>query len=237
MKRDIIATIVTENEVTEKKYTVEDDSKILSAFIIDSVHADYGHDVDHKNIDSDYMDPLLMFPDYYSDSFQLTWNEKYPFIIKNNKVEWRVPFSEVTIKDFVLTHDLDAEDPIKVNVGGGIGGRGDEFFHFCDWIPVLIPCFETFKDSLSFISSVISIVKCFKSRDDSMISSKEVRAFARGKERWSEEDFEDITGIQTQTYAKQHEYDRLHNIETVVKNKMDVAISKMDTALSAYENQ
>ena len=49
--------------------------------------------------------------------------------------------------------------------------------------------------------------------------------------------FEDITGIQTQTYAKQHEYDRLHNIETVVKNKMDVAISKMDTALSAYENQ
>ncbi len=48
--------------------------------------------------------------------------------------------------------------------------------------------------------------------------------------------FEDINGIQSKTYEKQHEYDKLHNIETVVKNKMDAAVSRMDAALSLYEN-
>lgn len=195
MSRDIIATIVTEKGVTEKKYTAEDDGKILSSFIIDSVHSDCGHDVDVKFIDSDYSEPLLMFPDYYSDSHRLTWSEKYPYIIRDNKVEWRVPFGEVTIEDFVSTHNLDKDDPIKVNVGGGIGGFGDEWFQLCDWLTVMAPYFDAFKDNIQFIAAVIAIIQCFRDRDGSVMSPKEVRAFVRSKGRWSEDEFEEISGM------------------------------------------
>ncbi len=46
--------------------------------------------------------------------------------------------------------------------------------------------------------------------------------------------FDDITTIQSRVHEKQKDYDRLHDIETIVKTKMDEAIFKMDTALNSF---
>ncbi len=48
--------------------------------------------------------------------------------------------------------------------------------------------------------------------------------------------FEDITNIQSKLMEKESDYRRLHNLEVIVRDKMDTAIEKMDKALSQYES-
>lgn len=111
MSKVITATIVT-NAVTEKNYCLEDRSVNLAAFIYDCVRKDYGHDIDVKGIDTNNRNPIMMFPDYYDDPQLRTWSEVYPYIVRNNRVEWNVPFDEVTVEDFITTHKIKEKDPI-----------------------------------------------------------------------------------------------------------------------------
>lgn len=194
MSKTIIATIVADT-VTEKKYYLEDESVNLATFIYDCVHKDYGHELDVKGIDSNDNKPLMMFPDYYSDPQLRTWSDVYPYIIRNNIVEWNVPFDEVTVEDFVTTHRIKENDPIKVNIGGGIGGFGGDIFQFADWLSVIAPVYIALRDNIGMISSTLTIAQTFKGRNGLGVSPKEAREFFRSRKQWKEQELTDEVGL------------------------------------------
>lgn len=194
MSKVITATIVT-NAVIEKNYCLEDESVNLAAFIYDCVHKDYGHEIDIKGIDSSNGNPRMMFPDYYDDPQLRTWSEVYPYIIRNNKVEWDVPFDEVTVEDFITTHKIKENDPIRVNIGGGIGGLGGDFFQFVDWLSVIVPAFDALKDNLDLIAATLTITQAFKGRNGLVVNPREARDYFRSREQWKEQELIDEAGL------------------------------------------
>ena len=194
MSRLITATIVT-NEVTEKNYYLEDESVNLAAFIYDCVRKDYGHDIDVIGIDSNNGKPRMLFPDYYDDPQLRTWSEIYPYIIRNNKVEWNVPFDEVTVEDFIATHKIKENDPIRVNIGGGIGGLGGDYFQFVDWLSVIAPAFDALKDNMNIIAATLTITQAFKGRNGLWVNPREARDYFRSRKQWKEQELIDETGL------------------------------------------
>ena len=223
MSRVIITTIVT-NTITEKEYYLEDDSVNLAAFIYDCVHKDYGHKLDVKGVDSNNRKPLIMFPDYYSDPQLRTWSEAYPYIIRNNKVEWIVPFEEVSVEDFVTTHRIKEKDPIRVNVGGGIGGLGGDIFQFTDWLSVIAPTWDALKDNIEIIAATLTIVQAFKGRNGLGVNPKEARDFFRSREHWKEQDLIDEAGVRNN-----YEISGIMDYSEFKKNKDDTYIRQKCT--------
>ncbi len=198
MSREIIATIVTD-KVVEKTYAVENENVVLATFIRDCIHRDYGKRADIKGVDYEDSELPIMFPDYYCDWQHITWGNMYPFILKSNKVEWIVPFDEVTVEEFARTHDIAKNKPIKVNVGGGIGGLGGDFFPFAEWLSALLPYLDVLKDGIGQFASIITIMQAFKGRDGTFIDPREAREFFRSRKQWTREELESVTGVEDAT--------------------------------------
>ena len=76
---------------------------------------------------ADGMTPSIIFEKYYEYfSFHLMHNDGVlPYVYSNGSLEWNVPYSQVCIKDFLVTHNIDQDEGIYIKSGtplaGGIG--------------------------------------------------------------------------------------------------------------------
>jgi hypothetical protein len=73
------------------------------------------------------MTPSIIFEKYYTYfTFHLMHNESVlPYVYSNDILEWNVPYSQVCLRDFLLTHNINKGEGIYVESGlplaGGIG--------------------------------------------------------------------------------------------------------------------
>ena len=72
-------------------------------------------------------DHFLSFNNYYSNANKLLYDRVFPYIIRNGELIWNVPFSTVTVDEFLLTHSISDDGEIVVEVDQ-YGGGGDLLF-------------------------------------------------------------------------------------------------------------
>lgn len=79
----------------------------------------------------DFLHPLGMvtvFDKYYIDDCGLMLNDIFPYIIRQGIIYWNVPYSEVTVKEFLDTHPQCLNEGIEIKTGlPAAGGPGHIF--------------------------------------------------------------------------------------------------------------
>jgi hypothetical protein len=66
---------------------------------------------------------VITFDSYYTDCF-LTFIDirKFPYIIRNGEFEWLIPFEDVTVAEFLHTHNIQPNDGIDIESGLPMAG-------------------------------------------------------------------------------------------------------------------
>ena len=111
--------------------TVRVASAMESEYIITQIEV---VSLDEKLIDvcrrANGTNPVILFNSYYTNSFLLYINGVgiFPYILRNGEFEWLVPFTDVTITEFLHTHNIQLNDGINIENGipetGGLGFIG-----------------------------------------------------------------------------------------------------------------
>lgn len=74
------------------------------------------------------------FERYYGKSDLMSLGRMFPYILRDNRYIWNVLYSEVTVKEFLDTHELNEQDMIQVEVDN-VGSAGEEFLHLIqEWV-------------------------------------------------------------------------------------------------------
>jgi len=98
-------------------------------------------------------DCRISFRKYYGNTDLMNFENMFPYIIADGEVQWYVPFSDVTIKDFRITHNLDSDETIFAEIDD-YGGGGDEVSELISWIA---SNWDVINSGLGTASSVITI--------------------------------------------------------------------------------
>lgn len=116
----------------------------------------------------DEIGPNITFNSYYISDFELFLNEnKFPYILRDNYIEWNVDLNTVTLLDFMRTHNIAFKDGITIETGYPMaGGRGDIFDVIEIWTnawPIIKNFAPLVIGGVGFLSSSISLVQWIKS--------------------------------------------------------------------------
>ena len=98
-------------------------------------------------------DCCISFRKYYGNTDLMNFENMFPYIIIDGEVHWCVPFSDVTIKDFRVTHNLDSDETIFAEIDD-YGGGGDEVSELISWIA---SNWDVINSGLGTASSVLTI--------------------------------------------------------------------------------
>lgn len=143
---------------------------------------------------------FLSFDKYYGKTTLHTTNNMYPYIHYEDGMKWNVPYSEVTIKDFLNTFPEAKEQGIEVyanNVGGA-----EEIFDFImqQWNSFFLIAHSAFQsvesvgviDALDMIGRASIILNGYRWLKKSFSPKKEkkptvhfMRQYIKSRERWN----------------------------------------------------
>lgn len=125
----------------------------------------------------------ISFDAYYGESFDMAIRERFPYIECDGRIIWNVPYSEVTVAEFLDTHGIE-HNRIYVDVDN-VGGALDEFARtlYQGWL-----CLKPVMDVLGYISTVVWIVSCvrkgFGKAKEEKPSVSELKEFIMQKDKW-----------------------------------------------------
>lgn len=69
---------------------------------------------------------VFTFDRYYGSSEMMTLGKRFPYIVRDGRVLWNVPYDEVTVREFYDTHGLDRSDKVTLEIDN-IGSAGELF--------------------------------------------------------------------------------------------------------------
>lgn len=95
----------------------------------------------------------ISFQRYYDNIILMSFGRMFPYIISDETIQWRVPFSDVTIADFRRTHNLAPDDVIHAETYN-YGGDGYEASELISWI---VRNWDAINNVLGPVSSLITI--------------------------------------------------------------------------------
>lgn len=128
----------------------------------------------------------ISFDKYYEDSPLMLWSKCFPYIKKNGVFKWSIPYSEVTISDFLETQNLKIYDRIKVHIDN-FGGSGDGLstIMILSWLLMLMNGFNSTVDFATNSKRLFgTITSSFKSRQK-LVSLHNVKEAVRKNNKWS----------------------------------------------------
>lgn len=108
-------------------YTME--LKIVQKHVIEEKIETYNKTLEDIDILlMDFIHPMGMvsvFDKYYIDDCGLMLNDIFPYVIRRGSIYWNVPYSEVTVREFLDTHPQCLNEGIEIVIGlPAAGGPG-----------------------------------------------------------------------------------------------------------------
>lgn len=137
----------------------------------------------------------ISFDRYYENAPIMLWGNCFPYIEKNGNFKWYVPYSEVTISDFLETHKLSINDKIRVHIDY-YGGSGDglSIIIILPWLLMLMSEFNNIVDFFTNVKELFKkIASIFKSKKE-LVSLQDVKGAIRKTNEWSSGDLEKALG-------------------------------------------
>jgi hypothetical protein len=121
-------------------------------------------------------------------------NEPLPFIIKDNKYEWHVPVNDVTISDFMITHEIEDGGVLTINeVGIGAGDPHFYIYELVSWVLALWPIVSTATTLPIIVKGVTSIYRKLIGKDKKPVLPYELLELLNSREEWTMAEIKRIT--------------------------------------------
>lgn len=132
-------------------------------------------------------DCCIAFQKYYGNTDLMNFECLFPYIISDGIIQWYVPFSEVTIRDFRITHNLGPDDTIYAEIDN-YGGGGDEVSELISWIAsnwdVIASGLGTVSSSITIVGFIHKIYKYFANNKNRLPYFRDVQEVVEKQDTW-----------------------------------------------------
>lgn len=148
-----------------------------------------------------------VFSNYYDNEALMVFERCFPFILTEKGYEWVVPFEEVTIRDFIRTHNLKEDKPvIQANVGCYGGDFDDCITEIVDWIifgwPMVINGIITIGGLFAFGDYIGKIVKYFTNKYNKRPIPSDVADMIKSKRSWNIDELQSVLDIDDKDFVE-----------------------------------
>lgn len=148
---------------------------------------------------------LISFGKYYENGMLMNFDRKFPYILRNGKYEWCVPYDEVTIKEFIETNDICNENEIIIYVDVNcFGGGGDLTSQLIDWIQYFWPLVEErvvdIEEFFKYGKYFITIIKYFSNRNKDIAFPVDVAEVINKRKSWSLDELGSVLGTDDEEF-------------------------------------
>jgi len=176
----------------------------------------------------------IAFLKYYDNASMMFLGGCFPYIIKDGRYEWHVPYSEVSIKDFIRTNNIKDSDTIYVD-NYSYGGDELGLLDFIDWVLTYYQLQQigrkAFDDESSLIDFFKSVKAHFSDRERNLINPDDVKEAIRRKKCWTIPEAKEATGIEKDCFMEQVlEAASFEKMEDVYYRKKQTITKRLDKA-------
>ena len=134
-------------------------------------------------------DCWISFRRYYDNSTLMEYERTFPYIIKDEVIQWDVPFSDVTIRDFRNTHNIDPDEVIYAEAGDYYGG-GEEISELISWITSnwasINSGFGTVSSSITIVTFIHKVYKYFANIKNRLPHFDDVQTVVERNDNWDQ---------------------------------------------------
>ena len=191
----VITLIIKQSVLDKNGENIEDEIMVEKEIIIDSLDDNLVRHI--KKIMP--KDSLISFGKYYTNYGLMAYDQCFPYIRKNGKIEWKVPYDDVSINEFIETNDLSIEDPILVVVEPNIGGADTDYAELIDWVriatPILLNRMGNAADVITLSQFVLKLKKHFANKKGEIPETDDVRDAIYKKEVRTINDLKNWLGV------------------------------------------
>lgn len=132
-------------------------------------------------------DSRISFGEYYANTNLMNYDCLFPYIISDGVIEWYVPFSNVSIKDFRITHNISDDEVIHIEIDN-FGGSGDEAGEIISWIAnnwdVLSMGFSDVSSGIAIVKFVAKVYKFFANKKGRVPEFNDVKEPIKRQDHW-----------------------------------------------------
>ena len=175
---------------------------------------------------------VITFNRYYENSAIMFEGNMFPYILREGKYIWNVRYDEVSVDEFLNTHQLSRDEEIIIEIDN-VGGAGELFQSlYQEWISIL----PILKDTLEWVGSVWTVYeivrhvrKSFGKKKKDKPKALEFYKFIVKRNRWNLQDlikqldadeelvkiflmaagYEEVRGIFTKNESKNRDFEQL----------------------------
>jgi len=144
-------------------------------------------------------DYIITFDHYYSNNCLMSEERCVPYLQISGKFEWNVPYEAISVKDFIISNEIDVNKPIVVNVDSGWGGNDIDFPEILEWLIFALPAIkeglETTASLFTFIDYFNKIYKHFEGKNKKLASPDDVCEAIRKRETWTIDELKGLIGV------------------------------------------
>lgn len=143
----------------------------------------------------------LSFESYYQDTSLMNFSGCFPYIIHNDRYLWNVPYEEVTISDFIKTHNIDPnKGEITVYVNDFGGGDAILITSALEWLmllgPGIIKTLIAFGGVAAGIDYICKLLKCITDRISKIPSVDNFAEALNKRKTWKAKKVGKMLGIE-----------------------------------------
>ena len=128
------------------------------------------------------------FDRYYGKSDLMTLGRMFPYILRDDAFVWNVPYSEVTVEEFLDTHGLTEQDMIQVEVDN-VGSASELLMRlYQEWVSfsqIAVQAIDWIGRGLTVYSIVKWVWTSFGKRKEEKPQVKEFYDFLLRRKRWN----------------------------------------------------
>ena len=141
------------------------------------------------------------FDRYYPMYFtEIPFEGCFPFILKNGKYEWHVPTQEVSVRDFMNTHNISDGETITLYEGGIGGGLLETYISvIVDWIPILLNDAGMAFTATQIYKMIMPIYHKLIGKNNKVASPYEFLEMLRSSDTWTMKELQARTTLDENT--------------------------------------
>ena len=159
----------------------------LETHLIKSVEVEYNPETKLVELCKEYQEGCryLTFSRYYSQSQRdmMTFGRVFPYIWKEDSIEWNAPYAEVTVEDFIRTHAIENHE-IHVEINGVAGWSSNLFSMAAQSWLVIKPILEIFGYGLTVREIILWVFRVFGKKKERIPGVESFRSFILTRDCW-----------------------------------------------------
>lgn len=137
----------------------------------------------------------ITFNRYYGKSPVMDMTRSFPYILRNDVYIWNVPYSDVSVAEFLATHALSPDEIIEIDAGN-VGSAGELFdWAYQAWVS-LKPVFDVVGDVLTAYEIVKIIKKAYGTVKNHVPRVGDFYQLLRSRDVWNMDELVKHTGLE-----------------------------------------